>query len=303
MFIYYDNDKLIIVLILKLLNKQRGLCSEIDEIGLSKGVKYMDDDKFKKNYSMQTLHRAMQILRSFSIENKTLSLTELHKTTGLSKSSLQRLLSTMVFEGLLQKNTETKRYQLGLELLFLGNLVEKNTSLLSIAQPIMKDLRLQTGESISLNVIENHKRKCIENLTSNYELQTMTFVGQESPLYAGASAKVLLAYYPKQMQRDYIKSIKLEKLAENTIVEQVDLLDELERIKEKGYAFSNGERVKGAVSISAPIFNPFEEIIAGVSLIVPSPRFDEYDEIELINLLKEGAKAITNKLRNFNQEF
>ena len=103
----------------------------------------MDETNFKKNYSMQTLHRSIQILRSFSIENKMLTLTDLHNITGLSKSSLQRILSTLVFEGLLHKNEETKKYQLGLELFFLGNLVEKNSSLLSIAQPIMEEIQLK----------------------------------------------------------------------------------------------------------------------------------------------------------------
>ncbi|MBN6885513.1 IclR family transcriptional regulator, KDG regulon repressor [Cytobacillus horneckiae] len=257
----------------------------------------MDNDKFKKNYSMQTLHRAFQILRSFSVENKTLSLTELHTRTGLSKSSLQRLLNTMVFEGMLHKNDETKKYQLGLELLFLGNLVEKNTSLLSIALPVMEEIRVNTGENISLNVIENQKRKCIENLSSSYELQTMIYVGQESPLYAGASAKVLLAFYPMQSQKEYIDRTSLDQLAENTIVNKIKLHDELVAIREQGYAFSNGERVKGAVSISAPIFNPFNEILASISITIPSPRYEEYDEQTLVRLLTNGGLAITNKLR------
>jgi DNA-binding IclR family transcriptional regulator len=260
----------------------------------------MDEQNFKKNYSMQTIHRTIQILRAFSIENKTLTLTDLHNRTGLSKPSLQRILSTLVFEGLLNKNEETKKYQLGLELLFLGNLVEKNSSLLSIAHPVMEEIQANTGESVSLNVIEENKRRCIGYLKSKYELQTLTFVGQESPLYAGASAKILLAFLSERELEKYFREINLEKLTEETIISKDSLFTEIRKIRELGYAISFGERVKGAVSISAPIFSPFNEIIAGLSIAIPAARFEEYDENRLIEIIKDGAGKITNVIKTFN---
>lgn len=267
---------------------------------MKKGKGKLDEQNFKKNYSMQTIHRAIQILRAFSIDNKMLTLTDFHNITGLSKSSLQRILSTLVFEGLLHKNEETKKYQLGLELLFLGSLVEKNSSLLSIAHPVMEDIQVKTGESVSLNVIEKNKRKCIGYLKSNFELQTLTYVGQESPLYAGASAKVLLAFCSDQELEKYIQETDLEKLTEETIIFKDSLFTELMKIRKQGYAISFGERLKGAVSISAPIFNPFHELIAGLSIVIPSPRFEGYDEKMLIELVKEGAAKITKPVQTFN---
>jgi IclR family transcriptional regulator, KDG regulon repressor len=260
----------------------------------------MDETNFKKNYSMQTIHRTIQILRAFSTENKMLTLTDLHNRTGLSKPSLQRILSTLVFEGLLNKNEETKKYQLGLELLFLGSLVEKNSSLLSIANPVMEKIQEKTGESVSLNVIEENKRRCIGYVKSKYELQTLTFVGQESPLYAGASAKVLLAFLSEEEIEKYVRRTNLEKLTEGTIYSRDTLLTEINNIREHGYAISSGERVKGAASISAPIFNPFNEILAGLSVAIPAARFEEYDEKMLIELIKEGADEITKAIKTIN---
>ncbi|MBM4763344.1 IclR family transcriptional regulator [Bacillus sp. B15-48] len=260
----------------------------------------MDETNFKKNYSMQTLHRSIQILRAFSTERKTLSLTELHNKTGLSKSSLQRILSTLVFEGFLYKNEETKKYQLGLELMFLGNLVEKNSSLLSIANPIMEAIRMETGESVSLNVIEENKRKCIGYLMSSHGLQTLSFIGQESPLYAGASAKVLLAFLTDEELQNYFNTISLEELTEHTIKSKDDLYEEIMTIRKHGYAKSEGERIKGAYSISAPIFNPFNEILAAMSIVIPSPRYEEYDEQVLIKLLQDGANQITQTIKTIN---
>ncbi|MDQ1002172.1 IclR family KDG regulon transcriptional repressor [Neobacillus niacini] len=260
----------------------------------------MDDNNFKKNYSMQTLHRAIQILRAFSTENKMLSLTELHNKTGLSKSSLQRLLSTLVFEGILQKNEETKKYQLGIELLFLGNLVEKNSSLLSIANPIMKSISEEIGETVSLSVIEENRRKCIGTIQSKYELQAKVFVGQESPLNAGASAKVLLAFLPEEDLVKYLREIELPKLTDNTITSKDELLDELSKISDQGFAISYGERLKGIIAISAPIFDPFNEILASLTVVIPTARFEEYKKQVLIDLIKNGASTITQKIKTIN---
>lgn len=88
----------------------------------------MNEENFKKNYSMQTIHRAVRILRAFSRDNKRLTLTELHLITDIGKSSLQRLLSTLTMEGLLQKNEQDKRYQLGLDFIFFADLVEDRKS-------------------------------------------------------------------------------------------------------------------------------------------------------------------------------
>lgn len=257
----------------------------------------MEKEVFKKNYSIQSIHRAVQILRAFSREKKQISLTELHKLTGIGKSSLQRLLSTLVYEGLLQKDEETKLYQLGLDLLFLGELVEKNSGLLNIAVPIMKKINQSTKEVVSLSIIEEQKRKCIYSLKSHHELAALIFAGQISPLYAGASAKVLMAYLPLETQEEYLQGGSLEKLTEYTIESKDDLRRDLQRIREQGYGISYGERVRGAVSISAPVFNPFAEILASVSITIPSIRLEDYNVDELVKELLEGTAEITRRLR------
>jgi len=257
----------------------------------------MNNQNSEKNYSMQTVHRAIQILRSFTRDNKQLTLTEIHHLTGISKSSLQRLLWTLTMEGLLQKNEHNKRYQLGLDFIFFAELVEKNSSLLSIAQPVIEKIFTETTESISLSVIENNQRKCIHNIESKHELSALTFVGQESPLYAGASAKILLAYFKQKELEKYLNDFPLEMITEGTIASKQALIEELERTKKNGYAISYGERVKGAFSISTPIFDPFTKIFAALTIIIPLVRKDDYDVDLLINKMIEGAREITMKLR------
>ena len=100
----------------------------------------MDQMTFEKNYLMNTVQKTVVILRAFTREEPKLSLTELHKKTGIGLSSLQRFLATLVYEGFLIRDEKTKQYQLGLALSYLGRLVEQESSILTIATPVLQEL-------------------------------------------------------------------------------------------------------------------------------------------------------------------
>ncbi|WP_238457919.1 IclR family transcriptional regulator [Alkalihalobacterium alkalinitrilicum] len=260
-------------------------------------------NEMDKNYSMKSIHRTIKILKSFTFERQSLSMTELHEITEITKPSLQRILATLVYEGFLQKDESTKKYKLGMELYFLGNLVQKDSTLLNTALPVMQRLRDETGESVTLNVIYNNKRKCIGYCESRHELTTLTFIGHDSPLHAGASAKVLLAHMAKNEVESYFSSNSFQKFNEKTIVDKELLFEELRSIQEKGYAISYGERVKGAFSISVPITNSMNQVMAGLSIVVPLPRVEEFEVDDLITLLKQGAQEISTLLGNRDSFF
>ncbi|WP_017379054.1 IclR family transcriptional regulator [Paenisporosarcina sp. TG-14] len=248
-----------------------------------------------KGDSMQTIDRAMKILKSFSVNDSELSLADLHRKLGVSKSSLQRILNTLVLQGVIDKDEKKKTYQLGFELYFLGQLVEKNSHLLSTSKPFMEKLRDEFGESVSLNIIYQKKRKCIGYVGGGHELTTITYIGQTSPLYAGASAKLLMAFLPSEELSDLLNELEFTKIAENTIMNKEDLMKELTKVYKEGYAVSWGERVKGAFSVSAPIRNRLNEVIAGVTIIIPTARVDEQKLNLYFENVKETALLISNK--------
>ncbi|MEX2460992.1 MAG: IclR family transcriptional regulator [Paenibacillaceae bacterium] len=249
-----------------------------------------------KEDSMQTIDRAMQIIKSFSINEKELSLADLHRMLGLSKSSLQRILNTLVLHGVIDKDEEKKTYQLGIELYFLGQLVEKNSHLLSISKPFMENLRDEFGETVSLNIIYQKQRRCIGHVSGKHELMTLVYTGQTSPLHKGASAKILLAYLPQEELYTLLNELALEQKTEMIISDKEKLEQELAKIRQNGYAISNGERVIGAFSVSAPIRNRLDEVIAGITLTIPTVRVEK-GKIDLyIKHVKSIAASISNKL-------
>ena len=256
----------------------------------------MDQETFNKNYTMQSLHKAIKVLKAFTREEPLLSLTELNKKTGISISSLQRFVSTLVYEGFLHKDERTKQYQLGLSLLYLGRLVEEESSMLTAAAPILKSLNEKIGESVSLNVVDGDERRCIYNLASKYPLAAKAYVGDTSPLYAGASAKTLLAFLPKEQFEHYLARVVFNPITDNTLLSKEALKDSLEMIKQQGFAISYSERVKGAYSVSSPILTPTGYAIASVSIVIPDVRYKDYEEQHLILFVTNAARTIEEQL-------
>jgi IclR family KDG regulon transcriptional repressor len=249
-----------------------------------------------KEESMQTVSRAIQVLKAFSIHDKELSLTELSNKLGISKSSLQRILHTLTGEGLLERDERTKTYKLGMELYFLGNLVEANSHLLSIAKRYMQQLNDQTGETITLNIIHQKKRKCIGYLAAKHELTTLTYISQYSPLYAGASAKILLAYLPEETRNQLIHEFDLEPITPNTVTDKEELRKQLMEIREQGYAITEGERVLGVYAISAPIRNRLNEVIASLTITIPTIRVDDSKIDHYIKWILDCTNGISREL-------
>lgn len=252
------------------------------------------DETFEKNYTMSSLHKAVKVLKAFTKEEPSLSLTELSKKTGISISSLQRFVSTFVYEGFLHKDERTKRYQLGHSLLYLGNLVKQESSLITVADPILKKLNSEIGESVSMSIIDGLERRCILNYDSTYPLSTKMYVGDTSPLYAGASSKTLLAFMPNV--EDYLENISLEPITDQTVLSKEQLKQDLQQIRSQRFAKSNSERVRGACSVTAPILNASHQIIASVTIVIPEVRYNDYDEQQLIDTIKQVAQEIEKQL-------
>jgi IclR family transcriptional regulator, KDG regulon repressor len=252
---------------------------------------------FHMENSMQTITRAIHILKAFSIDEKELSLAQLHHKLGLSKSSLQRILNTLVANGFLEKDNDKKTYKLGLELYYLGKLVEDHSHLLTTAKPFLRKLRDKLGENVYINVIEDNARKCIAFEEAKHTLMTISHIGATSPLYMGASGKVLLANLPLEEIEKYIEETNLKPATEKTIIDKEELQEELKVIREKGYSVSYGELVYGVFSASAPIFDNRNNMIAGIAVSAPLVRVNDSIIDSFIVSVKEAANQISDKIK------
>jgi IclR family KDG regulon transcriptional repressor len=243
---------------------------------------------------IKSIRNTLNILNCFTYENPEIRVTEISKKLGLSKSTVSRLLSTLLQGNFVAKVSTNQKYRLGPKILELANIFLSNTELRNIAIPYLRDLRNKTGEMVSIFVIDGNQRVCLEKVDSPHEVRYVLSIGGRYPLHAGSSGKLLLAYLPEEKRKEIILKTGLPRFTSNTITNFKNLEKQLNKIREEGYAVSHQERASLVASISAPIRNFKGEVIAALCISGLEVHFA--DEKKFISLTRIAADRISKEL-------
>lgn len=253
----------------------------------------MTEDKKKLN----SIEKAIEILLKFQESKPHWGIRELSTELSFSPATVQRILQILKSYDFVRQDPVTRQYFIGN--IFYGFLQTLNTtnSLTVIGKQFLNEVARKTKETVHLNIIEGNFRICIDHIESPMVLKASMPVGHQSPLYAGASAKCLLAFSSTEFITNYIKETRLEAVTENTITDPEKLLQELQSIKAQGYAISQGERTPGLGSLSVPVFSHNGSILASLSLAIPEIRIKQEDHLKFcINILTSQAHAFSKAI-------
>lgn len=246
----------------------------------------------KEEGAIRSVQRAIDVLNCFSWEKKELGLLEIANLIDLPKSTTFRLVQTLTKNGFLRRDARTGRYLLGTKLYYFGNIVKDSMELRRLAGPVMAEIRDETRETVNLYVLEGTRRVCIEQVESPMGLRRLARIGEQFPLWAGASGKLLLAYLDPGGREKVIR----EALAVSSSLNPEELLRQLPEIRERQYSVSHGEREQGASSVAAPIFNSEGKVEAALAISGATARFGR-DEVErFIGAVRMGAGKISAEL-------
>ncbi|MFC4766459.1 IclR family transcriptional regulator [Effusibacillus consociatus] len=241
---------------------------------------------------VQTIDRAMDIIKVLvSDDNKDdWSISELSEKTSLPRSTLHRLLSSMMKHGLVGQAAETKHYKAGYTWIEFGLQLLDKIDFRTVARPVMERLAVEVEESIYLNISDGTDGIVIEKIDSPLKVRIAENLGIRIPLHIGAPNKVILAHM-KDNEINYMIS-ELQVSAKET----QEFLERLSEIKRQGYAVSYGEKTEGTASVAAPIIGYKKKVIAALSINVPIFRFTENRLPILIEKVIEAAEEISIKI-------
>jgi len=244
---------------------------------------------------VKSVRRAIKILEAFE-SDRGMSVTKISKILNLPKSSVHEILSTLVTEGILEKDFDSSTYHLGIKLFELGNRARSNLEIRKVATPYLKELNARFDETVHLTVLDNQEVLYIECFESTKRLRTYSVIGVRAPLYCTAVGKAILAFLPLDEIDEIIKVKGLEKFTENTITDRNVLLQELEKIVLAGYAVDNMEHEDGVRCVGAPIRNYSGKVFASISVSGPSQRVTLENIPEIAELVIATASDISRKL-------
>jgi IclR family transcriptional regulator, acetate operon repressor len=247
--------------------------------------------------TVQTFDRAVAILDAFTADRPELGVSEIARITGLSRSTVHRLLGTLRRHELVQQIPSTRNYALGPHLLRLAQIAFSNVNLQNVAKMVMVELRDQCEETVGLHVrLGPFTRTVLDQVESKKALRrTYNEIGVAIPIYQGAPGKVLLGHDDAELQERVLAG-PLEAATARTITDPAKLRGELKRARKNGYALSFEERVEGISTVAVPIANHTRSVIAALSVTGPSTRVGRKQLLAFVPLAQEAARRISASL-------
>ncbi|CCQ17983.1 putative uncharacterized protein [Rhodococcus sp. AW25M09] len=214
-----------------------------------------------------SLSRALSVLESFSEDRPEQTLAQIVRQTELPYATAHRYLAELVKWGGIER-TSRGTYQVGIRLWQLGALAPQERQLRDVALPFLEDLFEATHEVVHLVVMDRGRALYVERL-GRAGGTVSSKVGHRLPLHATGPGKVLLAFAPKATQ-DEIIAAGLPRKASATITDPNQLRKVLGDIRTTGFAISRNEMTEENASAAAPVFGQNGDIVAAISVVVPS---------------------------------
>lgn len=225
----------------------------------------------KKTRGVQAVDRALAILEALAQAGSPLMLTSISAEVGLNISTVHRLLNALLNHGLVEQDYQG-RYRLGIKAFEIGNRALYSLDIRSIARPVLHQLVDDFNETANLAILDKYEVVYLDQVESTNIVKMLARPGTRAPAYCTGSGKVLLAYLEKDKLNKYLEEVSLLPYTSATITEPLQLRRELEKIRQQGFAFDQGEREEGVRCIAAPIFNHLKTVIATISLSGPANR-------------------------------
>lgn len=248
-----------------------------------------------------SLQRGFAILRALS-EGVAggQKLTDIARDTGMQQATVHRLLKTLVEEGIVQQDPDTRRYQLGLEFFALAAQAGNPGNLRDSCRPVLLRLSATLGDTIFLLVRSGFDALCLDRAEGPFPIRSFTGdIGGRVPLGVGQGGLVILSYLP-EAEREEVIRFNLPRLIDLGFMDEVYLRTEIARVHETGMAMRKDLVIPGMGGIAVPILDRDGRAVAALSVGTISERLSADRLPTIVALLKREAEDIGRRLNPFD---
>lgn len=241
------------------------------------------------------LIKADQILNFLSLSTEPQRLQQIADATNMTKSTASKIINTLTLIGYVQKDSLTHGFNIGPTIIKYANKSLRQLEIKQISQPYLEELQRTTTETVHLGIVEKAKMVYITKIESNNPVTLYSKIGKTIPLYCSAMGKSILAEQSIKEIEQYLAENELIPKTENTITTKSSFLKELQKIKNLGYAFDNGEHETDVFCIGMNI-RVNGRNFGAFSVSVPKYRISEKFTNEIIDAMKKCRASIIAEL-------
>ncbi|MFD8964841.1 IclR family transcriptional regulator [Streptomyces sp. NPDC059568] len=246
--------------------------------------------------NIQSLERAAAMLRLLAGGERRLGLTDIASAVGLAKGTAHGILRTLQAEGFVEQDAASGRYQLGAELLRLGNSYLDIHELRARALVWTDDLARSSGESVHLGVVHQQGVLIVHHVFRPDDSRQVLEVGAMQPLHSTALGKVLSAYDP--VARGQAVENERPALTARTITAAAEFEAVLELTRERGWAADVEETWEGVAAVAAPVHDRRRMPVGAIAVTGAVERICPTGDVrsELVAAVRDCARAVSREI-------
>jgi DNA-binding IclR family transcriptional regulator len=248
-------------------------------------------------YPVKSVVKTLAILEHLGASANGISLTEMSKQLKIGKSTVHRLLATLRDHDFVWLDANSSRYVLGGKILQFSEQLSRQSILIRCGEPILAALTQKTGETCNLGVLDGRDVVYLIITESMNPLRMTGQIGKRLPAHCTAIGRTILAGLPRdELLKLYGRTQKLDTFNPKSPTTVPDLISLLRTVRRTGFAYDNEELYKGVFCVGAPIRNHSGEIMAAVSISLPSSRIDAKKLARLRTLLFDSAAELSRQM-------
>jgi IclR family transcriptional regulator, pca regulon regulatory protein len=230
----------------------------------------MNPEEPRGAHFVQSLERGLAVIRAFSADEDSMTLSEVARKTGLTRAAARRFLLTLGDLGYVR--TDGRQFGLTPRVLELGYAYLSSAGLPEVAQPHLERLVAEVRESSSVSVLDGDEVVYVARVATSRIMAVSISVGTRFPAYATSMGRVLLAGKPQAQLDAYLSRVTLQRLTAHTITAPGRLRAELDRVRSQGWAIVDQELEEGLRSVAAPIRDKDGNVVAAANVSAQANR-------------------------------
>jgi IclR family transcriptional regulator, pca regulon regulatory protein len=255
-----------------------------------------EGEEARAAHFVQSLERGLAVIRAFDEHNPELTLSDVARSTGLTRAAARRFLLTLADLGYMR--TDGRWFTLSPRILELGYAYLSSLSLPEVAEPHLERLVAEVHESSSVSVLDGEDIVYVARVPTARIMTVSINVGTRFPAYATSMGRVLLSQLPEEELEAYLRRAELLPLSPRTVTSQEALRAALAKVRSQGWALVDQELEEGLRSLAAPIRDRTGRTVAAVNLSAHASRPSiERARRELVPPLLATAARIEADLR------
>ena len=253
-----------------------------------------------ENPKLNTIGKAIAVFETIRNARQPLSIKDIADALALNKSSLHHHIKTLTEMGYLQQNPDTRKYDIGLNLVRVGQAYLQRLDVRERGHLFLEALSKRLNQTVHMLVLDHDEAVYVDKVDVQHQagaLHCSSFIGLRTDVYSTASGKVLLSNLEQGSLNAILAGINPKPITQHTLTSTSALQDELALTRQRGYALDLQEHSLGLQCIAVPVLNLHSQCVAAISVSCPLATIStEMLKTEVLEQLRETGLKISTAM-------